>query len=488
MSANRNHREPKNLTELIDEARITLKPDQMGESIDWEKLDSALFARIESESQLQSTTSGVRKSGLLRANRFGNETSRTWQIAGVFATAAALALALHRPATSSTTGFEPTGSQAAASRASVLTLTAQRASGGSGDVRIDGEVAVAGRALHALDTIETSTAQADFSSLAPTESAAPSEITPAVSDALRVAWRLEDHSHVMVRSVGGGGSPLVVELAAGSLEAQVTPVERGEAFAIDLRAPSARAALGGDGAHDVVRIAVHGTHLRVSRDPSRNTASIDLSEGVVSIGFPPKSGSTYGTLVTAPAHVEIDLAKFLAEGPSVNGSASTAIMVDKNPGAVRLAAALTTHEGMAATAQNEAPENTEPTTAPPVNETSPANEHSQLVGADHVAASSGREVDPHAEQTIIAATRACASLNQVASQLANQVETSNEVRVSVSSKLSLHIGADGVVRMARFEPPLTPAAQQCAGKTIYKTRFAPSSAAHDIEVPVEVGP
>ena len=75
------------------------------------------------------------------------------------------------------------------------------------------------------------------------------------------------------------------------MEAQVAPVAAGEAFAVDV-----------DGA----RVAVHGTHLRVERQGGH--AIVDLREGVVSIGLPPKSGATYGDLVTAPAHIEFDVA------------------------------------------------------------------------------------------------------------------------------------------------------------------------------------
>ena len=87
----------------------------------------------------------------------------------------------------------------------------------------------------------------------------------------------------------------MLSLERGAAEAQVIPVPNGEAFAIDMKSA----------AGNTVRVAVHGTHLRVAR--TNDHVVVDLTEGVVSIGAPPKRGSTLGELVTAPAHVELDI-------------------------------------------------------------------------------------------------------------------------------------------------------------------------------------
>ena len=128
----------------------------------------------------------------------------------------------------------------------------------------------AGEAIAQGDTIDVRSGRAIFTRTVPSA----------------VTWSLEDGSQVEVRAARG---TLILALAKGAVEAQVAPVEAGEAFAIDVEG---------------TRVAVHGTHLRVERQGSR--AIVDLREGVVSIGLPPKSGSTYGDLVTAPAHVEFD--------------------------------------------------------------------------------------------------------------------------------------------------------------------------------------
>ncbi len=92
------------------------------------------------------------------------------------------------------------------------------------------------------------------------------------------------------------------------------PVASGEAFAVDV-----------DGA----RIAVHGTHLRVARVMDHVT--IDLTEGVISLGEAPRVGSTIGTLITAPAHAEFT-------STDLKGS----LTVTHDPGAIRPALVIDT--------------------------------------------------------------------------------------------------------------------------------------------------
>ncbi len=468
MSDHEKNRGPKNLDQLIEEARRSLKPDQMGQKIDWENVDAKLFARLDAETKPGSETSGVRKSDLSSAKRFGDaHPNRALQVGGLLAVAAAFAVVMHRPATSSSSTFDSNpiaqSSQESQSHGETALMLSTVQPGG--DVRVDGEIAAAGRSLRTLDTIETTTTHVDLSS--------------ATASGAGVAWRLEDHSHATIGDVGGGGSPLVVDLASGTLEAQVTPVERGEAFAVDLRGNASEVA---SGSHDVIRIAVHGTHLRVSRDLSKNIASIDLSEGVVSIGFPPKTGSTYGKLVTAPAHIEIDVARFFASDANDRAS-EQAVRVDKNPTSVRAPETPTAHasgqasgsEGAQASLQNEEPNANEPAEeSHPLAPAAATNQNDEA----HAQPPAAISVDARATESIRTAARACAAVR----------ESSNEVRVSVSSKLTLHVGPDGVVQMARFEPPLTPEAQDCAGKTIYKTHFGPAAAAHDVDIPVQVEP
>ena len=147
---------------------------------------------------------------------------------------------------------------------------------GGGELRVDHDRVVGrGASLHDGETAEAQGGEALF--------AAPG----------RVAWLLETGTEVTVVRAGTSGGAIVLALAVGAVEAQVTPVPAGEAFAVDI---------------DGVRVAVHGTHLRVAREKRGGTSVVvDLTEGVISVGAPPRAGATVGVLVTAPAHVEFSV-------------------------------------------------------------------------------------------------------------------------------------------------------------------------------------
>jgi len=224
----------------------------------------------------------------------------------------------------------------------------------------------------------------------------------------------------------------------------VVPVPSGEAFAVDITDASGR----------VARVAVHGTHLRVAR--AGDHVVVDLTEGVVTVGRAPRAGSTYGTLVTAPAHVEFDVADV------------ESVHVDHTPTDVRPAVVLAWSDRPAAVSQNAqqqpyvamAPvdiEGTKPEphiSAPQVKIDRPAN-----TPAPEPA------VEPNAIEKIETAVRACFA--QGASQLP---EGSPEVHISVSTDLSF-TPEQGVVHTFAFTHPLSRSEQQCVATTIFATRF-----------------
>jgi RNA polymerase sigma-70 factor (ECF subfamily) len=92
--------------------------------------------------------------------------------------------------------------------------------------------------------------------------------------------------------VAKGGDTLVLTLERGAVEADVTPVRDGEAFAVDVAGPAG-----------TTRVAVHGTHLRVAKQGNKIT--VDLTEGVIALGAP-SEGRTTGREIVAPAHVELE--------------------------------------------------------------------------------------------------------------------------------------------------------------------------------------
>jgi hypothetical protein len=394
-----------------------------GQEPDWDAIDAKLFERIEAAEASEEAS---------RVARFGpSSRTRGWSlVAGGLAAAAALAVyAGHKPGT---TPIDRAAMAAAPETASALVRAGNDA---RGEVLVGGVRASAGATLHAGEVIETRRATALLERESPIAGAAP-----------LVAWSIEEDSRVTVAKVTGTTGALIVSLERGAVEAQVTPVPSGEAFAVDVT--------GADGT--VTRVAVHGTHLRVSRVEVGDHVKVivDLSEGIVSIGAPPRAGSTYGTLVTAPAHVELDTAD-----PS-------ALVVSHEAEDVRVPVDLTATRAASTVAQAQAQAQ---------NQTSPA--------AQNVAQSSGHAtapglqiaprptpaappqlppVDPNAEATVAAAVKAC---------MAGRTRADGEVTVTVSSTLEIRLHDDGTVDLPRFTPPLPPDVMLCAGNAIHKVRF-----------------
>jgi hypothetical protein len=289
-----------------------------------------------------------------------------------------------------------------------------------GSIRIGGAPAVNAQLAQAGDRIEVSTGgRAVFDQ--------PGQVT----------WSLEGQSRVRVTRTEGG---LVLALEQGATEAQVVPVASGEAFAVDVS----------DSSGNVARVAVHGTHLRVAR--AGDHVVVDLTEGVVTVGRAPRSGSTYGTLVTAPAHVEFDVADL--------GS----VRVDHTTSAVRPAAALAFATPTAVAQQQqtivlpaidlEAPKPEPHATLAPVQVKRPDNTPEPAPAA------------PDATQKVEEAVRACFA--QGASQLPKD---SAEVHISVSTDLSLNVEHDGIAHTFGFSRPLSLSEQQCVATTVWATRF-----------------
>lgn len=362
--------------------------------------------------------------------------------AAVLAAAAAIALVVKNepsvaPVSSDTTAM---------SERTELNAGSLREAVGPGVVRVGGEPASAGHVLRAGDVVEA-------------------EQTRAVLERPRkVTWLLEhdgpEASPVGRARVKSAGESLVLGLEEGAIEAQVTPVPTGEAFAVDIAAGTS-----------LVRVAVHGTHLRVARNGSH--VVVDLTEGVVSIGTPPRTGSTYGTLVTAPSHVEFDAADL-----------DHTLRIEHAPAAVRAAVSLVSHEsfGAGVTARNEpAPADTTPAApAVPATVPRPANEPARVARpasepsrVENAATPEARPALPPRE-AIAAAVRACAA----------QRSRPGNVRVTVSSSLELKVAGAGTVETARFVPPLLPEIQSCAAAAIYKAKLE-DPAGTTVTIPID---
>jgi hypothetical protein len=407
-------RESPALDAIIAEAKEHLEPPEL----DWARLESNLMAQVAQEEKDQEATASPDRPAL---------------IAGAFTLAAAAAVALfaHRAPPIASAPVEPAASVAvAAPRLPAGSLRAVERLTRGEQVEIGDEPATTGRIVRDGDTIAALGARAIF------------------ERDTKVVWLVEsDDKHpeeaarVRVTQVKeAAGEPLVLGLESGIIEAQVTPIPAGEAFAVDVATDQGS-----------VRVAVHGTHLRVAREGTH--VVVDLTEGVVAIGVPPVSGITQGTTVTAPAHVELD-ATDLSTLRIEHSPVRPAIPLSVRGAPVHAAAVPRPAPVAAAPSQVAVREAPPPEPAPPEPVASPK------------AAAPPRDA-------IVKAVRDCA---------ASHYSRRGEVRVTVTSSLKLRLYPTGEVQMAQFSPPLPPEIQTCTASTVYKMKFDEPG---PITVPIE---
>lgn len=427
---------PGGLDVLVREAKSDLHPRVSDDQ--WSALEDRIVARMARTSE--------ERSALVDEVRVSSSKGRALRIgAVVLAAAAAVALVVKKDPSNAVLD----GSASSSDRQGTLTASSLRSTEGVGEVRVGGQPASVGHELRAGDLVEAEGARA------------------LLERSRKVSWLLE-HGSVAGDSMGrarvkSAGESLVLGLEDGAIEAQVTPVPNGEAFAVDVAAGA-----------NVVRVAVHGTHLRVARVGSH--VVVDLSEGVVSIGAPPRSGSTYGTLVTAPSHVEFDAADL-----------EHTLRIDHAAASVRAPVALVFHDGVAngvaARAENAAPAPdkgaapVEPSTAPLATVPRPAAGGARAAVDPSRAATAAKPDSKPAlppREAIATAVRGCAAGRG----------RPGDVRVSVSSSLRLKIAAGGEVETAQFDPPLLPEIQTCAAAEIYKAKIT-DSAGGTVTIPID---
>jgi FecR-like protein len=362
--------------------------------VDWRAIDETLFARIEEQRRAE-------------VAELARPRSRRWAYFGSAAMAVAATLGIlvgknHEPSLTRPTVVH---ADAIAGRISEVH--------GQGAVLVNGLAAAAGSSVRLGDSLETRTTEATL-----VRDGAASVV-------------IEEHSRLAVKQVR---ETLVLALERGTIEARVTPVATGEAFAVDVAD---------------ARIAVHGTVLRVSR--AGDHAVVDLVEGVVSVGAAPRFGPVLGSLVTAPAHVEFSVSDPLR---------TLTVSHDQNlvRGSPVAASANTTSP-----ARPDDPEPLRPRSEPSgFRSAAPAGQpgHVDSRGpANPPAVASG---DVGATEAVEAAVLACM----------RERPRGENVTVVVNTTLYLDVGEDGAVRTARFDPPVVSDVNECAAAAIYKARFA----------------
>ncbi len=279
---------------------------------------------------------------------------------------------------------------------------------GGGELRVDNARVVGrGASLHDGETAEARGGEAVL--------AAPG----------RVSWLLETGTEVTVVHAGTSGGAIVLALGVGAVEAQVTPVPSGEAFAVDV---------------DGVRIAVHGTHLRVARQKRGGTSVVvDLTEGVISVGAPPRAGTTVGVLVTAPAHVEFSVSDLSGTLRVEHDVAHVRAPVDP----VSLARPAT------------------PALALPRAVEAPSSVASPAAPSPRVSSAPAPK-PPNSDEVIGAAIRACA----------DQTLPDQKGAATMSSTLTVNVNPDGVAGIATFDPPVKLEFHDCVTRAVYEVRWS----------------
>lgn len=401
------------LDDLVREAKKSYAPRE-GDDLDWDAVEARLEKRLATE-EVAPRVARLRASGsFARVAALG------------LAAAAAAVLVVGREREGGPLGAVTTASPETGSAGTL------RAAEGS-EVRVGGVLAETGLGLRTGDVVEVSGGRAVFER--------PRKVT----------WLLEGEGgqggHGRLR-VASTNEPVVLSLEEGAVEAQVTRSELPETFAVDVTS-------GGR----TVRIAVHGTHLRVARTGGH--VVVDLSEGVVSIGVPPRTGPTYGALVTAPAHVELDVGEL------------EAMRVDRARASVRAPVALGPGERDTTASRDPAPPAPRTAAAAP-GALAPPAPASAAVDAPHGKAEGPGTTAPRPASAADVA-------NAVRECVASARKARPEVKVSVATTLHLRISDAGEVLSAVFDPPLAPEVQTCSAGKIYGTKVEGSGA---VDVPI----
>lgn len=436
-----NRNKKMSLEQLTKEAASERVP-----SIDWDKMESAIFDRIDSKSVQREEPALAEVVQFPHPFPPGLRTQRGRTFGLVVASmAVAASVALFSFRTHET---PVASSHVAPNRPLAGSLTKAAL---ASTVTINGSLAPVGESIYAEDDIVVSE-RAEFDR--------PGAVSWFV-ERDRVANALGVSAPAAHVKVTRADSSLVLALSEGAVEAEVVPVHAPESFAVEI---------GYEG--HVSRVSVHGTHLRVVRRASR--VIVDLTHGVVSIDVPELGASGAGEHISAPSHIEYD-----ARDPR-----GTTVVT--HPEATRIE-----QTTPAASAGSPSPNVRPATLAPvaaapqksPATETAPSDPKSTTPAAPPAVEPNAQKVNPPAAapQAIVSPEQAIAQAIQTCS--ASVPSSAGQVKISISSSLELHVAPNGTVSLAKFDPPLPPDVQACAARAIYKTRFTKGGI---FNLPVEV--
>jgi hypothetical protein len=234
----------------------------------------------------------------------------------------------------------------------------------------------------------------------------------AVTHAGRATWTVSPNSSALLK---GRDERITVRLERGSVLSRVVPNPKPETFVVEAAG---------------TRIAVHGTLFSVALADGH--VIVQVREGIVAVG---PLGGVPAFLLTAGSTGD-----FAADGRSgvLNGRA------------VRESKSRPTG------AQKQAPSRAAGATA--------SNALAPLASAELPSEPSIDDIETGITRIVDASTDCFARFTQSA----------EGVQITVHTALSLKILDSGAVAEVDFQPPLSPAAEECAAASVAEMRFAPS--------------
>lgn len=266
------------------------------------------------------------------------------------------------------------------------------------------------------------------------------------------AWELAPSSAVAVEKLG---EAVRLSLESGAIRVEVAPGSEPDTFVV-------RA---GD-----TFVSVHGTVFSVERRGSR--VAVHVERGTVAVGGRSRRGSTSAWLMVAPSagSFSLDGARDAEFSPAseVPPAGPPIALPSGEPASGATAARPAGGDGEAAADAASAP-------------VSGMDKKSGVDGGAVSPAPSSPAVQPAPEASIPEALTAAAArpvLERIAAGVADCHRRSmrpsrgdDSVRVSVQTTVSISVAPEGNVVLGRFEPPLAPQVQQCAGGILLSSRF-----------------
>lgn len=216
-----------------------------------------------------------------------------------------------------------------------------------------------------------------------------------------------------------------------------------------------------------LRAAVHGTVFSIERRDS--TMHVEVHQGSVAVGPAARHGTTEGWLVTAPSSGLFDFER--PDRLSTRSIVARPIVIEPMPGVAKVEPAVAAAESMES-------EEAEQRKAAPAAQPQPKPSVEAVLENPSL---------PEKLTPSLAASTLQSLARQIQTCHHNAVPKRNDgVTIRASTTVTIHVAPDGHVVFARFDPPLSPAAQSCASKAVQSARFPAARVESQLTLPVSM--